>query len=141
MRNQNRKQYNRGSKLGNAVRGDDIVKVEEFLKTSMPPLVELSSFLTIFEIRCRGHREKMTVEKRLPDSSCEPFRLSESKTIPLNEPIDLTKSQSATEVCWVITIDGIGEFTHRQIMAMQFNWSLKKNLRWYELLLVAHGKC
>ncbi|KAF1789452.1 hypothetical protein GQ600_1903 [Phytophthora cactorum] len=49
----------------------------------------------------------MTVEKRLPDSSCKPFRLSESvvrtaletieKVIPLNEAMDLTNSQSASE--------------------------------------------
>ncbi|KAG6953470.1 hypothetical protein JG687_00012377, partial [Phytophthora cactorum] len=99
MRNQGRKEYNRGSKLRNAVRGDGVVRVEEFLKTSMPPLVELSSFITIFVIRYRGHRAKqMTVEKRLPDSSCKPFRLSESvvrtaletieKVIPLNEAMD-----------------------------------------------------
>ncbi|KAF1789131.1 hypothetical protein GQ600_3769 [Phytophthora cactorum] len=129
MRNQGRKEYNRGSKLRNAVRGDDVVRVEEFLKTSMPPLVELSSFITIFEIRYRGYRaNKMTVEKRLPDSSCKPFRLSESvvrtaletieKVIPLNEAMDLTNSQSASEECWVITIDGVGNFTHKQIMAM-----------------------
>ncbi|KAG3140360.1 hypothetical protein C6341_g20040 [Phytophthora cactorum] len=137
MRNQDRKEYNRGSKLRNAVRGDDVVRVEEFLKTAMPPLVELSSFITTFAIRYRGHRAKqMTVEKQLPDSSCKPFRLSESvvrtaletieKAIPLNEAMDLTNSQSASEECWVITIDGVGNFTHNQIMAMQFIWSLAK---------------
>ncbi|KAG3025353.1 hypothetical protein PC121_g8765 [Phytophthora cactorum] len=51
MRNQDRKEYNRGSKLRNAVRGDDVVRVEELLKPSIPPLVELSSFITKFEIR------------------------------------------------------------------------------------------
>ncbi|KAF1784247.1 hypothetical protein GQ600_24241 [Phytophthora cactorum] len=83
MRNQDRKEYNRGSKLRNAVRGDDVVRVEEFLKTAMPPLVELSSFITTFEMRVRA--------RSIGDN-----------------------------------VDGVGNFTHKQIMAMQFIWSLAK---------------
>ncbi|KAF1779193.1 hypothetical protein GQ600_27593 [Phytophthora cactorum] len=91
--------------------------------SSTPPLVELSSFLSTFEIRYIRHRvKKMDVTKRLPDSSCKPFRLSESlvrtaldtieKVIPSHETMGLRSCQSATEVCWVINIDGVGVFTH-----------------------------
>ncbi|KAG6957080.1 hypothetical protein JG688_00011136 [Phytophthora aleatoria] len=64
----------------------------------------------------------MDVKKRLPDSSCKPFRLSESlvrtaldtieKAIPSHETMGLRRCQSATEECWVINIDGVGVFTH-----------------------------
>ncbi|KAG6949364.1 hypothetical protein JG688_00014661 [Phytophthora aleatoria] len=46
-----RKEYNKGSKLRNAVRGDDVASVEEFLKARQQPLIDLSSFHNTFEVR------------------------------------------------------------------------------------------
>ncbi|KAE9297753.1 hypothetical protein PF001_g16258 [Phytophthora fragariae] len=43
-----RKDYNTGAKLRNALRGEDVVKVEGYLKTCKPPLKELLSFFENF---------------------------------------------------------------------------------------------
>ncbi|KAE9016761.1 hypothetical protein PR002_g13579 [Phytophthora rubi] len=57
QRSKDRKEYNNGTKLRNALRGDDELDVEEFLKERQPPLIELSSFLKTFEVRFGGHKK------------------------------------------------------------------------------------
>ncbi|KAL4162078.1 hypothetical protein PRNP1_002626 [Phytophthora ramorum] len=53
-----RKEYNIGAKLRNVLRGEDVVKVEEYVKSCKSPLKELSSYLRTFEERYRGHKAK-----------------------------------------------------------------------------------
>ncbi|KAG7390163.1 hypothetical protein PHYPSEUDO_008617 [Phytophthora pseudosyringae] len=129
------KQYNKGAQLRAALGGDDVAHVEEFMKSKRPSLRELSSYLDTFEIRYRGHKNtKMAVAKRVPDKSCVPYRLPESivrmaldsieRTTPFGDTMDLSTQPDASAECWLVTIKGVGESTQRQLMAMQYVWTM-----------------
>ncbi|KAF4131890.1 hypothetical protein GN958_ATG18923 [Phytophthora infestans] len=101
QRNADRKEYNKGAKLRNALRADDVVHVEEFLKSSQPSLMELSSYLNTFETRHFGRKERnITVTKRTPPEDSVPYRLPEAmvqkaladieRRTPYGEVMDLT---------------------------------------------------
>ncbi|KAG7385526.1 hypothetical protein PHYPSEUDO_001291 [Phytophthora pseudosyringae] len=135
QRSADRKQYNKGAKLRAALRGDDVAHVEEFLNSKRPSLRELFSYSDTFEIRYRGHKNtKMALAKRVPDKICVPYRLPESimrmtldsieRTIPFGDTMDLSTQPDASAECWVVTIKGVGEFTQRQLMAMQYVWTM-----------------
>ncbi|POM72916.1 SUMO protease [Phytophthora palmivora] len=49
QRGEDRKEYNNGANLRNALRGDDVIEVEDFIRNCEPPLEDLSSFLNTFE--------------------------------------------------------------------------------------------
>ncbi|GMF48917.1 unnamed protein product [Phytophthora fragariaefolia] len=135
QRSKNRKEYNNGTKLRNALRGDDVLDVEQFLNDRRPPLIELSSFLNTFEIRFAGHKKnKITVAKRVLVVSHASFRLPQAmvknaldqidQAIPFGDPMDLIERPDPTEPCWIAEMEKVGEFTHRQLMAMHYIWAV-----------------
>ncbi|KAG3002304.1 hypothetical protein PC120_g19808 [Phytophthora cactorum] len=74
-----RKEYNKGSKLRNAAREDDVVTVEEFLKARQGPLMELSSFVNTFEVRhVQLKLKRLRVEKVIFESAVIPYMLHET---------------------------------------------------------------
>ncbi|KAE9094944.1 hypothetical protein PF010_g16904, partial [Phytophthora fragariae] len=135
-----RKEYNNGAKLRTALRGGDVTQVEEFLKSRKPPLVELSSYLNTFETRYRGNNgTKMTVAKRVPEPLCAMYLLPEKivntaqmaieHAIPYGDTMDVSTPPDTSAECWIVDIDGIGVFTQRQLMAMQFILNLSKTCK------------
>ncbi|KAG6971895.1 hypothetical protein JG687_00001757, partial [Phytophthora cactorum] len=114
-----RKEYNKGAKLRNALRGDDVIHVEEYQKTRKHPLMELTSSLNSFEIRHRGHnnKKKSTAEKRVPADWCVPYCLPlELSTAPYGDTIGVSKDPDSSEECWLVDIEGIGEFNQRRLI-------------------------
>ncbi|KAG1705704.1 hypothetical protein DVH05_003457 [Phytophthora capsici] len=135
QRKQSRKEYNQGCKLRGALRGDDVVEVAEFIRSCEPPLGDLASFLKTFEVRFHKHDpKKLSIAWRVPEPAIAPYRLPEDIIReglylieckrPCHELIDLCTPVDATAECWVLTIEGVGEFTHRQLLAMQYVWNL-----------------
>ncbi|KAG1713315.1 hypothetical protein DVH05_001035 [Phytophthora capsici] len=127
QRRQSRKEYNQGSKLRGALRGDDVVEVAEFIKSCEPPLSDLSSFLTTFKVRhLRSNPKQLSVVWRVPEPSVIPYRLPETMVCeglrliefkrPFGEAIDLCTPLDTTAECWVLTVDSIGDFTHQQLL-------------------------
>ncbi|ETN23228.1 hypothetical protein PPTG_02860 [Phytophthora nicotianae INRA-310] len=110
QRKQSRQEFNQGCKLRGALRGDDVVEVADFIRSCEPPLSDLASFLNTFEERFSKLKPKqISVVWRVPEPTIAPYRLPEV---------------NATAECWVLTVDGIGEFTHQQLLAMQYVWTL-----------------
>ncbi|KAJ8535089.1 hypothetical protein ON010_g13649 [Phytophthora cinnamomi] len=114
---QARNEYNKGVKLRNAVRGDDVVDVEEFVKTRQPPLAELSSFINTFEVSHYKHAKKaLSVEKRVCTPTIVPYRLPESMIreglrlieceAPFGDTMDLCSPPESSAECWVISRSG-----------------------------------
>ncbi|KAF1774975.1 hypothetical protein GQ600_15280 [Phytophthora cactorum] len=63
----------------NAVCGDDVVTVAEFLKARQPPLMELSSFVNTFEVRQVQLRStRLRVEEAIFECAVIPYRLPET---------------------------------------------------------------
>jgi hypothetical protein len=79
-------------------------------------------------VRLRNRR--IAQMKRLPQFEALPFRLPQSLVIeslalierrtPFGDAIDLTTPTDAPDECWVVKIDGVGDVTQRQLMAMQY---------------------
>ncbi|KAF1788907.1 hypothetical protein GQ600_9553 [Phytophthora cactorum] len=108
-----RKEYNKGSKLRNAAREDDVVTVEEFLKARQAPLMELSSFVNTFEVRhVQLKSKRLRVEKVIFESAVIPYMLHET----------IVKEALAM-------IDRTWDFLQRQLMAMQYVGSMVKTCR------------
>ncbi|KAE9314366.1 hypothetical protein PR003_g19266 [Phytophthora rubi] len=42
------------------------------------------------------------------------------RAIPSGDIMDVSTPVDTDEECWVVEIDGVGEFTQRQLMAMQY---------------------
>ncbi|KAG1702151.1 hypothetical protein DVH05_009942 [Phytophthora capsici] len=137
---QSRKAYNKGSKLRSALRGDDVVDIAEFVKSCEPPLSDLSSFLDTFEVRYQKHKFKqLSVLRRVPEATVVPYRLPEAlvreglslieRKIPYGFIMDVSTPVEPTEECWVLSVDGIGDFTQHQLMAMQYLWALVNSCR------------
>ncbi|KAG6948727.1 hypothetical protein JG688_00014979 [Phytophthora aleatoria] len=85
------------------------------MKDKQPTLIELSSFLTSFEVRYGNYRRsKITVEKRVPNVEFAAYRLPEQGTLPNGVVVDLTISVNKSAECWVVTIDKVVDFTRWQ---------------------------
>ncbi|KAF1773522.1 hypothetical protein GQ600_11587 [Phytophthora cactorum] len=125
----------RSSKLKGALRVDDVVDVAEFIKSCEPPPSDLASFLSTFEVRHLKYQHKqLAAAWRVPEATIIPYRLPEGlipeglqmiqcKTSP-GEVIDLSTPVDATSECWALTVDGIGDFSQRQLMGIQYVSSL-----------------
>jgi len=129
-----RKAYRDGVKLRNALRGDDVTSIEEFIKSCEPPLKDVTSFINTLEVRKGKWKVDIScVEKRTPVFVTLSYRLQQSLVIealslierrtPFGDAMDLTTPADPTEECWVVKIDGVGDVTQRQLMAMQYLWS------------------
>lgn len=112
-RNSERKEFNNGAKLRNALRGDDVTHVEEFLKSRKPSLLALSSYLNTFEVRFRGHKnKKMAVAERVPAESCAPYSLPETTLraaldliecmTHYGDTMDVSKPPEASDESWIV---------------------------------------
>ncbi|KAE9168370.1 hypothetical protein PF004_g28522 [Phytophthora fragariae] len=151
-RHAEQKSYNQGKTLRKAVRGEDVMEVAQYIRTHKPGLEQLQSFLDTFEVRFTRHtKNKMTVQSRPPDAANTlTFRLPQTLVTKALEEIrktsgstvvDLACSQTDTDVQWVVTIEGAGEFSEPQLKAMYYLGDLtntcKLGLQCYSWLMTS----
>ncbi|KAE9003567.1 hypothetical protein PR002_g17300 [Phytophthora rubi] len=148
-RHAEQKSYNQGKTLRKAVRGEDVMEVAQYIRTHKPGLEQLHSFLDTFEVRFTRHtKKKMTVQSRPPDAANTlTFRLPQTLVTKALEEIrktsgstvvDLACSQTDTDVQWVVTIEGAGEFSEQQLKATYYLGDLAKlGLQCYSWLMTS----
>jgi hypothetical protein len=75
-------------------------------------------------------KRDVSVSKRVPTVENFAYRLPETlvqeglrlieRSAPLGDVMDLNSQQDTTTECWVLSVHGCGDFSQRQLMAMQF---------------------